>query len=133
MAHNEIQSSIDENNKIIINVDSRIFSREAVLKCLYWYSDKFEVKIFLNQNDYTIIFKPISVESNIDLNLEDYRLKLLRDLIDFNLRDIVTKETKNIRDLLIAKAFSHGEYEELPPGFVSDPVGFKIEEIIDVE
>ena len=55
--------------------------------------------------------------------------KLERDLIDFNLRDIVTKETKNIRDLLTAKAFSNGEFDELPPGELSDPVGFNVNEI----
>jgi His-Xaa-Ser system protein HxsD len=57
-------------------------------------------------------------------NLELYQQKLERDLIDFNLRDIVTKETQNVRDLLIAKAFSNGEFDEEPRGEVSDPVGF---------
>jgi hypothetical protein len=41
----------------------------------------------------------------------------------------VTKETQNVRDLLIAKAFSNGEFDELPPGDVSDPVGFSPNEI----
>jgi hypothetical protein len=61
--------------------------------------------------------------------LEILLQKLERDLIDFNLRDIVTKETKNIRDLLTAKAFSNGEFDELPPGELSDPVGFNVNEI----
>ena len=52
--------------------------------------------------------------------------KLKNDLIDFQVRDIVTKETKNVRDLLIAKAFATTDkYETNPPGEVSDPVGFK--------
>jgi hypothetical protein len=55
-----------------------------------------------------------------------YLQKLERDLVDFNVRDIVTKETQNVRDLLIAKAFSNGEYDELPPGEISDPVGYDI-------
>ena len=46
--------------------------------------------------------------------------------MDFEVRNIVTKETKNVRDLLIAKAFaSTDEYESEPPGEISDPVGFK--------
>ena len=57
-------------------------------------------------------------------DLQFYQQKLTRDLIDFNLRDIVTKETQNVRDLLIAKAFSHGEFYEVPVGEVSDPVGY---------
>ncbi len=54
-------------------------------------------------------------------DLNKYLQKLERDLIDFNLRDIITKETQNIRDLLIAKAFSHFNTEETPPGEYSDP------------
>jgi hypothetical protein len=50
-------------------------------------------------------------------------------LIDFSLRDIVTKETQNIRDLLIAKAFSNGEFDEEPTGDASDPVGFNVKSI----
>ena len=57
-------------------------------------------------------------------DLQLYQQKLTRDLIDFNLRDIVTKETQNVRDLLIAKAFSHGEFDEVQVGEVSDPVGY---------
>ena len=38
--------------------------------------------------------------------------KLNQDLIDYNLRDIVKNETTTIRELIIAKAFSHGEYDE---------------------
>jgi His-Xaa-Ser system protein HxsD len=53
-----------------------------------------------------------------------YLQKLERDLVDFHLRDLVSKETGNIRTLLVAKAFSNGEFDEAPPGEVSDPVGF---------
>ena len=59
-------------------------------------------------------------EDELDLYLQ----KLERDLIDFQLRDTITKETQNVRDLLVAKAFSNGEFDEEPPGEVSDPVGF---------
>ena len=49
--------------------------------------------------------------------------KLNQDFIDYNLRDIVSKETKNVRELIIAKAFSNGEYDEDPPGELNDPLG----------
>jgi hypothetical protein len=56
--------------------------------------------------------------------LELYLQKLERDLVDFQLRSIINKETQNIRDLLVAKAFSNGEFDEEPPGVATDPVGF---------
>jgi His-Xaa-Ser system protein HxsD len=112
--------------EIIVYADMAIYSKDAIFKCMYWYGDKFSVNISVEEESYKIILTP---HENADIKLTDFRLyleKLERDIIDFNLRDIVTKETKNIRDLLVAKAFSNGEFDELPPGEITDPVGFDI-------
>ena len=113
-----------KDGKIAVFLDSRVYTKEAILKCLYWYSDKFNTSVNLLDNHYKIEVKPNSDNKHLDLNpiLE----KLCRDLLDFNLRQIVTSETQNVRDLLIAKAFSNGEFDEKPPGEISDPVGFEI-------
>jgi His-Xaa-Ser system protein HxsD len=85
---------------------------------------------FADNNTFRVSVKPISTIQLSSSELENLLQRLERDLVDFNLRDIVTKETQNVRDLLIAKAFSNGEFDELPPGEVSDPVGFNPNEII---
>ena len=98
---------------IIVYNEASIYSKDALFKCLYWYSDKFQVSInSVEDKYYEIKLKPNSsfVISNEDLQY--YLLKLERDIIDFNLRDIITKETANVRDLLIAKAFSHFDSED---------------------
>ena len=103
-----------DNKEIVFLADKTLYSKDAVFKCLYWYGDKY----------YTDISK-----GDVILNQEekeDLLHKLGNDLVDFNLRDIVSKETQNIRDLLVAKAFSNGEFDETPPGEISDPVGFSI-------
>jgi His-Xaa-Ser system protein HxsD len=84
---------------------------------------------FADSNTYRVSVKPTSTTQLSSDELENLLLKVERDLVDFNLRDIVTKETQNVRDLLIAKAFSNGEFDELPPGDVSDPVGFNPTEL----
>ncbi|MFA9211338.1 MAG: hypothetical protein ACEQR5_05890 [Moraxellaceae bacterium] len=97
---------------------------------MYWYGDKYHTNVsFADSNTYKISVKSISDNPLLREQAEKLLHKLERDLIDFNLRDIVTKETKNIRDLLTAKAFSNGEFDELPPGEISDPVGFNVNEI----
>jgi len=111
-----------EGGYITVLLDSSLYSKDAIFKCLYWFGDKFHTEISVVDSKYKITLKPLEDNSTTDLDL--YLAKLERDLIDFNLRDIVTKETKNIRDLLIAKAFSSGEFDEQVPGEVSDPVGF---------
>lgn len=119
-----------KDEEIHIFVDATIFSKEVILKCLYWYGDKFHTSVnLLSSNTFEIVLKPLSSNKIPQEELELYLLKVERDLIDYSLRDIVNKETQNIRELLIAKAFANGDYEELPPGEISDPVGFNVKNI----
>jgi hypothetical protein len=51
--------------------------------------------------------------------------KIKRDLVDFKTRDIISAETRNIREILIAKAFANDDsFDEPPPDNVNDPLGF---------
>jgi len=114
-----------ENGEIHFFVDDTLFSKETVLKCLYWYGDKFHTSICsISNGSYLVKLKPLSELGITAADLELYLQKLERDLIDFHLRKMVSDETHAIRELLVAKAFSNGEYDEVPPGNVSDPVGF---------
>jgi His-Xaa-Ser system protein HxsD len=116
-----------KNNEIIVFADTSLYSKDSIFKCLYWYGDKYHTNVsFADSNTYRVSVKPTSTNQLSQQEQENLLLKLERDLVDFNLRDIVTKETQNVRDLLIAKAFSNGEFDELPPGDVSDPVGFNV-------
>ena len=104
-------------DKVILCIDSTVYSKEAIIKCLYWYSDKFTIDISLgekNQFQITLIpFDTVNKLSTESLNLIYKKLK--KDLLDFQLRHIVIEETKNIRDLLVAKAFSSFDTEEKIP------------------
>jgi len=119
-----------KDNEIIVFADASLYSKDSIFKCLYWYGDKFHTNVsFGDSNTYRVSVKPVSTNQLSQQEQENLLLKLERDLVDFNLRDIVTKETQNVRDLLIAKAFSNGEFDELPPGNVSDPVGFNVNQL----
>lgn len=119
-----------KDNEIIVFADTSLYSKDSIFKCLYWYGDKFHTNVsFADSNTYRVSVKPVSTNNLSKQEQENLLLKLERDLVDFNLRDIVTKETQNVRDLLIAKAFSNGEFDELPPGDVSDPVGFNVNQL----
>ncbi len=122
--------NVIKDNEIIVFADIALYSKDSIFKCLYWYGDKFHTNVsFADSNTYRVSVKSVSTNHLSQQEQENLLLKLERDLVDFNLRDIVTKETQNVRDLLIAKAFSNGEFDELPPGEVSDPVGFNPNEI----
>lgn len=108
---------------IVFELDSEVYSKESIVKCLYWYSNDFTIDIRLIDKIYNISLKPL-------IELQEYELsevtkKLNREFNDYNLRDIVKQETNTIRELIIAKAFSNGEFDEEPKGDLMDPLGIK--------
>jgi His-Xaa-Ser system protein HxsD len=119
-----------DGNEILVFADTALYTRDGIIKCLYWYGDKYHTSVSLiDDKHYRIVVKPITDTTIAEHALDMLLQKFERDLIDFQLRDIVTKETKNIRDLLTAKAFSNGEFDENPPGELSDPVGFNVNKL----
>ncbi|WP_170069458.1 His-Xaa-Ser system protein HxsD [Spirosoma pollinicola] len=125
-----MRNNYTEGDSITVFADTALYSKEAVFKCLYWYGNRFHTSVsLLDEATYLIRLRLLAGQEMAATEMELYLQKLERDLIDFNLRDIVTRETKNVRDLLIAKAFSNGEFDEDPPGELSDPVGFAVNQM----
>ena len=115
---------------ITVYANTELYSKDTIFKCLYWYGDKFHATVaFYNQDTYKITLTPLTSNQVKNEDLDLYLAKLERDLIDFSLRQVVNKETQAIRELLIAKAFANGDFDELPVGELSDPVGFNVKTI----
>ena len=112
---------------VTVYLDDRVYSRDAILKCLYWYGKDYHTEVEIpSEHVFRITVRPKVSATLSALEFDNLLQQLERDFVDFNLRDIVAKETRIVRELLIAKAFSNGEFDELPKGVVSDPVGFDI-------
>lgn len=108
-------------SELALQIDATVYSMDVLHKCFYWYTGAFDVSISRTSEErHTVTL--ISRSPEPDWTLIESRIR--RDLIDYRLRDIVTKETKVIRELIVAKAFAHGEVSEDPSTEVSDPVGF---------
>ncbi|WP_312207885.1 His-Xaa-Ser system protein HxsD [Epilithonimonas hominis] len=116
-----------KDNIVSIYLNQNFYSVDAIFKCIYWYGDKYNVILDTNSdlpNKIQVKFhskdnsKPIK-----DVDIEKIINDFINKINDFQLRDIITKETKNIRDLLVAKAFSNGEFDEEPPGEFADFLG----------
>jgi len=112
------------DGEIVVYIDSSLFSKEVVLKSLYWYGDKFNTRISTEVNAYVVMLKPMVNAGITEDDLGYYLQKFERDIVDYSLREVVNLETVSIRELLVAKAFSNGEFDENPQGDVSDAVGF---------
>jgi His-Xaa-Ser system protein HxsD len=90
--------------KLVIQVDERLYHEDVIFKCFYWYAGNFQTDISRIEGH---MFE-ISLTANEPVSDWEVVLgRIQRDLVDFKLRDIVTKETVNIRELIVAKAFAY--------------------------
>lgn len=108
-----------------VEVDGDLFPEEVVFKCFYWYTGTYNIDI--DRGSQSTLIVCISPRSG-SFSAEDFpslEQRIRQDLVDHRTRDIVSKETRTIRELLIAKAFAPIDNTDVdPPGSVSDPVGF---------
>lgn len=117
----EMEIKIIDESHLEVIVDGKIYSSEVLHKCFYWYGNKFSVEINAKEDFFIVDISELSKENRI----KEILPRIKNDLIDFKTREIILNETKNIRDLLIVKAFAHDDqYDENPPGNVSDSIGF---------
>jgi His-Xaa-Ser system protein HxsD len=106
----QIQFAI-ENATLIINLPTDIYSKEAILNSIYWQLGNF--KVFFaktNENGYKISIDIRNVSKD---RLDTFKHEFSSDLIDFELREIINHESQNVKELIIAKAFSDGLLDDL--------------------
>jgi His-Xaa-Ser system protein HxsD len=112
-----------DDSTIKILIDENLYDLVVVEKTFYWYLKEYVVTINLRPDKKIEIYleKLDTLLSNSDIKNLTKRIK--RDLLDFSLRNKILQETKNVRDLLIAKAFSNSDqFDEMPPGTLRDTV-----------
>jgi len=114
---------INNKNTVILHIDKQIYNITVLHKCFYWYTSKFEIDIEERDAYYVVTLSKIPDLLDTQTLISDIR----KNLIDFKTRDLITKETADVKALLIAKAFANEEdFDELPPGDVNDPLGFNV-------
>lgn len=85
--------------KDVITFDAHVFSLDTVKRTLYRFSDKCSFDIQMKDNIITVTF-----ETRIE---DDWKAKIKNEVLDQDLRDTLSKETANIRTLILANAFSN--------------------------
>lgn len=113
------------NDLILIKVDKHIYTEDVLYKCLYWYTGKYIISIGSYDDQYYSVSIKLPDGSSIkEETAKQLNEQFLRDLIDFKLRDIITKETQTVRELIVAKAFANFQIDSQYNFDISDPVGF---------
>lgn len=102
-----------ESDKIsTVKIDSSIYSKEVIAKVAYWLSRDFTIMQSIEGN----LWK-LSLESHDVVNWDDVKRRLSQLLTDYQMREVIMEETKDIKNILYIKAFSN--VEEL---FINDEV-----------
>lgn len=115
----------------LLAVDEFVYSRDAVLRTSYWFTDRC----------YLFISRPHQGRFLVSLRLKESRPTLERPspdvleavagefqnaLLDHQLRIDIEQQTRAVRELLITKAFSEaGVLDDPPPGDPRDPVDIR--------
>ncbi len=120
---------------VVIRADREIYSREAVLRATYWITDR--CYVLIRQPDSKVFEIDIRLkadEKTASGDLEAIAGELANSLLDYQLREEVSRETEQVRSLLIAKAFAEsGILDDPIPGDLRDPVEVRRDSLVQIE
>lgn len=110
-----------ERASISFRVSTSLVSVEALLKTCYWFSGAFVCDVANDGNNESIVsLKP---RTDSQESPEEVRERFTTQAMDFAVRERVALKTADVRDLLLAKAFSEsGVLEDPPQGVFGDPI-----------
>ena len=94
--------TVESDNRAIVQIDSEVYSKEVIAKVVYWFSRDFTIKQSLDGKYLTL-----SLETQSAVVWNEVMNHLSQTLTDFQMREVVTKETKDIRNILYIKAFAN--------------------------
>jgi len=111
----------------ILSIDRKIYSKSAILKVCYWFSEDLYFQVTEEENHFSMTVRLREATPTLDRpsvkKLDEWLPDILNALVDAQLREEIQVETAGIRELIIAKAFAEsGILEGLPPGTFEDPV-----------
>jgi His-Xaa-Ser system protein HxsD len=106
----------------VVVIDRSIVSTEALLKTCYWFSRDYLCEI-INRNE---LIAEVTLTPRQPVHASDLisiKETFISSAMDFALREKIDAKTSDIRDLLLAKAFSEsGILEDHPEGIFGDSV-----------
>lgn len=96
--------TVESDHRAIVKIDTDIYSKEVIAKIAYWLSRDFTIMQSIEGNCWTL-----SLESHNVVNWDDAKRRLSQLLTDYQMREVITAETKDIKNILYIKAFANVE------------------------
>ena len=101
--------TLTAEGQIVFDVDTSIYKDTIIDRVLYGYADKF---IITRQNQHNSTLQTIKISASYPIGAEEFsviRKKLSTDFIDYKNRSIIAEETRELRNILYAKAFANSD------------------------
>lgn len=92
------------DNRAIVEIDADIYSKEVITKVAYWLSSSFTIMQNIDGKDLML-----SLESQNVVNWDEVKKRLSQMLADYQMREVIAAETKDIKNILYIKAFANVE------------------------
>jgi His-Xaa-Ser system protein HxsD len=95
----------DTKSGLTLCFDSNVFSLDTVKRALYRFADlcSFDIQLADEQIEVTLLV-PIAADP---MKMDDLCYRIRNEVLDQDLRDTISKDTANIRTLILANAFSN--------------------------
>lgn len=78
-----------------------LYTKNSLLKAAYKFTDNAYIHLDVNESEYIVNIIPKK-----DTNIIDYDLEFCNQLLEERNREIVAQQTKNIREILFARAMA---------------------------
>src|SRR5882724_3740279 len=112
----EIDSSLEPvsrtEDEVRLLVDETVYSRQAVLRACYWFTDR--CYLFISRvapQHLLVLIRAKPGGPSLDSVAGDFGNALL----DHQVRHEIERETSRVRELIVAKAFAEGNLLDDPP------------------
>lgn len=92
------------DNRAIVEIDSDIYSKKIIAKVVYWLSRDFTIMQNIDGKDLML-----SLESQNVVNWDEVKKRLSQMMADYQMREVIAAETKDIKNILYIKAFANVE------------------------
>lgn len=100
----------EESGHIDLHFDSNVFSLETIKRALYRFADLCSFDIGLTDQQIRVTLH-VTAPANF-VNTDDLCARIRNEALDQDLRDTISKDTANIRTLILANAFSNTDLVE---------------------
>lgn len=95
----------EESGHIDLHFDSNVFSLETIKRALYRFADVCSCDIELTDQQIRVTLHTATTANLV--NADDLCARIRNEVLDQDLRDTISKDTANIRTLILANAFSN--------------------------